>query len=128
MTTLHQLTDNCLAVAGLPSDAYEIRYVKTRAGKLDQLHYRIVPKELMYVTDQRAELIPEGNWRILGKANELTEEQWKEVLSDHRIGSGIYFLGYDNFQDIVYTDTATESGASLLKLHQLENPLILIKE
>lgn len=123
MTTLHQLNDNCLAVAGLPSDA-----VAMFTGFIgDELEYIRMDIPLHSIIK-----IPEGNWRILGKANELTEEQWKEVVPE--IHKGAYVncdkktRSWKDYNWDFYTDTATESGASLLKFHELENPLILIKE
>jgi len=73
--------------------------------------------------------LPTGNWRILGTANELTEEQWKEVVEPSE-RSGMFKSYKEHFTNPYFFayDTANESGASLLKLHKLENPLILIKE
>lgn len=115
MTTLHQLTDNCLAVAGLPSDADNFVVLDLWFfGFGDALNFRLKNDKLRTIQ------LPTGNWRILGKSNELTEEQWKEVGPTPAIRPKYGYL-YDHV-------SATESGASLLKLHKLENPLILIKE
>lgn len=126
MTTLHQLTDNCLAVAGLPSDAEHYAIAKTKNGVFRLL----ISDEKITHTDSFE--LPTGNWRILGNANELTEEQWKEVVEEIHKGA---YVNYDkktrrwkDYNWDFYTDTATESGASLLKLHKLDNPLILIKD
>jgi hypothetical protein len=60
--------------------------------------------------------LPEGNWIIVGKGSELTEEQWKEVIIYH-----------DDYDGEGYTEK--ETGIDLLKEKNLnpDTTLILIK-
>lgn len=122
---LIKLTDNCLAVAGLPSDAEHYAIAKTKNGVFRLL----ISDEKITHTDSFE--LPTGNWRILGNANELTEEQWKEVVEGISTAQldGVFYKNYLTDKEKQYSlEYATESGASLLKLHKLENPLILVKE
>lgn len=74
--------------------------------------------------------LPPGPWRIVGRAKELTEEQWGRVVNC--FGANGYFnyeVGTQYIEALL--PTATESGFSLLRSHGIEpesNPLILVKE
>lgn len=67
-------------------------------------------------------------WKILGMANDLTEEQWKRIVEEITIKSNIIksFRNYERKmpQWIYACSTATESGHSLLKANGivLSNP------
>ena len=111
MTTLHQLTDNCLAVAGLPSDAVPM-YTGFIGDELEYIR--------MDIPLHSSIKIPEGNWRILGKANELTDEQWKEVVhegdaypNEDRYGSGYMLYSDINIEEnfFFFYIKATENKA-----------------
>jgi hypothetical protein len=64
--------------------------------------------------------LPDGYWLIIGKASELTEEQWGEIVDPVSFAGKTYFHNYlassRDFRDIVEAafDTAKESGLSLL--------------
>lgn len=67
--------------------------------------------------------LPKGNWQNLGKATELTGEDWKGIVNfqtTFRNGNRIDYMfeDYQNsdhpFEAITF-ETATESGLSLLK-------------
>ena len=81
--------------------------------------------------------LPPGQWRILGRAKELTEEQWTTGMSG-------YLTEYDwekivekvhhGYKDYEFNGepyaTAMFSGLSLLRSHGIDpetNPLILVK-
>lgn len=77
--------------------------------------------------------LPEGEWKILGRFDEITEEMWKGIMESKRIKkawddrlSTIYknygapmFDWHDG-----YIDTATESARSLIP----DNPVVLIEK
>lgn len=91
---------------------------------------------LGYVHDREAHnnAIPPGNWELLGRFEDVTEDVWKEIMPydvDVDIESGHYYdLLYRDFNDVQqiipssYTlDTATESARSLIA----GNPVVLIE-
>lgn len=78
--------------------------------------------------------LPEGTWQIIGKGDELTEEQWNGIVDDYwQPGE---FIGWTKRDytcpdpNVSSFDTAIESGHSLLKSLSLEpgKTLILKKE
>lgn len=76
--------------------------------------------------------LPPGTWRIVGRAKELTEEQWRNVVRKV-FDSPTLYADFSNSLGITYMPMfpATESGFSLLRSHGIDpesNPLILIKE
>lgn len=58
----------------VPTNSYGFEIKPTSEGKVDQLHYHLNISGL-YGTNQRLELLPPGSWQIVGKSNELTEDQ-----------------------------------------------------
>lgn len=71
--------------------------------------------------------LPPGTWRIVGRALELTEGQWRGVVPV--LPSGTRWANYEHPERLLLS--ATESGFSLLRSHGIEpetNPLILKKE
>lgn len=76
--------------------------------------------------------IPRGNWKHLGKAAELSEEDWKGIVDDVLIGGIVGTMGAGGYWAYAAYDksnldgykTATESGLSLLKGNGvvMENP------
>ena len=122
MTTAQSLTENLLAVCGLPIDA---------------VHFDIYDKEslpvaLMYYTKHEffepglpnIYVLPQGVWRIVGFANQLTDEEWSGIV-EHKNKR------YKDYRctepPIKYFDRSTYSGKSLMESHGLDNPLILEK-
>jgi len=65
--------------------------------------------------------LPPGNWQLLGKTFEMSDEQWKEIVEEE-----VLILSWDKYSDspITETMTATESGISLLTANKVfkENP------
>lgn len=95
MTKLSQI-EKYIAVTGIPEEAMD---------------FKILPRILSYTDsyfDDRGDQcffeaclsLPEGNWRILGRLNELTEEHYMSVYED-----GIRLTGWDKI---------TESNALIL--------------
>lgn len=126
---IQELTDKSIAVQ-VPEGAYR---------------YDIVDPNFLLFTwnnaNRKSIQLPSGSWQILGKAKELTDDQWKSIVDDISfLRPNPYNIERDEvvecWQD--YTDeteqlvcyTPTESGLSLLKSKSL-NPgttLILIKQ
>lgn len=78
------------------------------------------------------EPLPPGSWSILGKGNELTEEQWNGIVEQIVVMSGDDLIdGFKDYCDPVHGYVSPiPSGLSLLKSKGL-NPtttLILIKQ
>ncbi len=77
--------------------------------------------------------LPPGSWRIVGRALELTEEQWRGILPSLTATENL-------FEDYVQSDlrgftavagSATESAMSLMRAKGLDletNPLILKRD
>lgn len=87
---------------------------------------------------QRKDL-PEGEWEIIGKASELTEDQWKEIVERHKFSfmderrnRQISFKDYRDAEEFEVDcfDTATKSGLSLISSlgKQPETTLIIVKK
>lgn len=72
-------------------------------------------------------ILPPGSYSIVGLANELTEEQWSEVVE----ADGSPWPGYKDYSypnDVAFS-SARQSGYSLLShLGLSKNPLIIKKE
>lgn len=73
--------------------------------------------------------LPPGNWSILGRPNELSEEQWKKVVTAEKT------FGYPSYGQIPngsyqWFAKPSESGQSLLKSKNVnpESVIILIKQ
>lgn len=79
-----------------------------------------------------AKELPEGNYSIVGKANELTNKQWEDIVELRSIkGFGNGFRDYVAFAqgDTVLHGKATKSGLSLIKSigKEPETTLIILK-
>lgn len=77
--------------------------------------------------------LPEGNWRILGFAQDLTEGDWKKVLDkplERNIPDGIQYGYMISPMDTEIYNNATTCGHVLLKVEGVEllNTLILINQ
>ena len=76
--------------------------------------------------------LPPGPWRIVGRAKELKEEQWKTVVRKVFDTPPLYAnYGEPVGSAFMPAKTATKSGHSLLRSKGIDpesNPLILVKE
>lgn len=73
----------------------------------------------------RIEEIPNGNWQLLGKLPEITEEQWDEIVEGWNTPTGgddyqetyqnYYIKSDEDYRDNYHFYTATESGLSLIE-------------
>lgn len=81
------------------------------------------------------ELLPSGSWEIVGKADSMTEEQWKEIVEsgvcndsgDHGLGFFRYYREYpDELEESFGFFSAKESGEALLLSHGLKPETTLI--
>lgn len=77
--------------------------------------------------------LPPGNWRILGsgKASEISESDWKEIVEEFYYPLSADIMGYKNYPDMdLLFDAPTESGLSLLSYNgfKKESTVILVKE
>lgn len=101
-----------------PDGATEIRL--TEAG----LEYRMSSGH--WETDLT---IPPGNWMLLGRFDEITEETWKGIVEGYVYSGRSSYQAYKNYSgknpesedDIL--NTATESARSLIH----GNPVVLIE-
>lgn len=106
-----------LVVGGLPTDAFDMKVAKNR------IYYKVWWD---YNNDPNV-VIQKGNWQLLGKLSEITEEQWKGIVHSYKTmlqGSDtIYFKNYKTEGGF---DTATESGLSLIECEcfDYQNPII----
>jgi hypothetical protein len=73
-------------------------------------------------------------WKLIGKASELSESQWKEIVHKGKVPADLYFLDYE-WEGIHNNEkynkvSATESGLSLIKSigYTPETTLILIQQ
>lgn len=125
-----QLTEDTIGVT-VPEDIAEIA-----------LYYFVGTDGVLYLNmgqiDASSETLPaEHKWTLIGKASALTEDQWAEL-----VGEPVYDNGGtpdENGIDKIYApwvetdfpyDTATQSGLSLLKKHNLnpDTTIILKKQ
>lgn len=121
-----QLNKKAIAVTGLPANYSPVGIDNFSLPK------RITLIGVVHPANKDAHKhwidLPEGNWTIIGRAAELTEEDWKRVVECSTDIPGVtIFKDYDNDCWFDYSMGASESGHSLLKAEGLEllNPLIL---
>lgn len=75
--------------------------------------------------------LPPGQWEIIGKGNEITEEVWAQILVKEDLYWEMSYRRYPEpgqelaFQEHI-ADTATESGHSLIKSHGMKPETTLI--
>lgn len=116
---IHQLTDKAIGVE-IHKDGKSYFIKEDAMGKW-VIGYKTI------------ELLPPGEWKILGLGKDLTKEQWSEVVDKFNNGS------YRDYEHKVFDPcdeylpmylSAPESGLSLLRSKglQAENTLILIKQ
>ncbi len=115
-TMIHQLTPSCIAVK-VPEDAG--RYTMRATNHCDNGSISFYDK---FTNEESMCLIPPGNWKILGRGNDLTEEQWRGIVPEMIIGER--WSNYNGDYPIWF-HSAKESGKSLLKSKNL-NPDVLI--
>lgn len=99
-------------------------------GKYDLIYRR----NYHNLNDSRRIDLPPGRWRIVGRAKELTEGQWRGLIKGKYLDDDCMLGIWPDFESpstMCYSATATESGLSLLRFHGIDpetNPLILKKE
>lgn len=83
-------------------------------------------------------LIPNGQWKLLGLAKNLSEEQWEKIVNSDvyvypdEVGNDwqLFFKDYTDVTQVVPSEynlpDATTSGHSLLKSHNLKPSQTLI--
>lgn len=98
-----------LVVGGLPKDATDICIDE---GELSW--YAPHPYEYDKMECSEA---PEGDWLPLGKLEDIPEEQWYGVVDYFEYGlKDNTYRGFKDYRpENCFTDTATESGMSLIK-------------
>lgn len=123
---IHQLTPSCIAVI-VPEDASG--FLVSNAQLDNDLVY-LKDGSYKYIASLPGEI---GNWKILGRGNDLTEEQWKGIVAQFVYKSPFGGDGgetkYNDYTcdrvDALFK-TATESGLSLLKAHNLEPDVLIL--
>lgn len=81
MTTIHHLTNKAIAVTGLPEGAYEFHYYPEddTTNDVSVLEWKEpIQKIGSFIKDSGHLIMPEGDWRILGFSQDLTEDQKAE--------------------------------------------------
>lgn len=109
-----------LVVGGLPEDARDLKIGSTTF----KTYIRWIDFELQLRPIDCIPIEQGDNWQLLGRLHEITEEQWKGIVdsldSFYREYSSISFDWYDSGD---FTETATESGLSLIQSEVLlKNP------
>lgn len=110
----------------LPSGKYLLVEVPERTtAKQFFIHYDRVWVDSTYPKDYFSKRMPTGQWAIVGKASELTEQQWKGIVD-----RGFYegnFCGYPSYElKQFFYSYAAESGQSLIKSHSMKSETTLI--
>lgn len=88
---------------------------------------------LQFILNRKPHFIalPPGEYKILGKPKEVTEEQWRELV-DRDYLEVVNIGEYDGFvcyyDDRLYCDTATESGLSFCKVEGIDDNSVLIEK
>lgn len=110
--------------------------------------FRIQGDQIRYIaywnTTIYSHSLPPGEWEIVGRFKELTEDQWRKAVKSFYRYFPEKYLVYVNYEkEVKMTNfgisqewnapfgTAIESGFSLLRSHGIDpesNPLILVKE
>lgn len=72
--------------------------------------------------------LPPGQWQIIGKANELSEQQWKAVVDYqlHPFSTKVYGYTYKNQESYSPFKKAKLAGHSLIKSHSMNPDTTLI--
>lgn len=75
-------------------------------------------------------ILPEGSWTLLGLAKDLTEEDWKKVVSWFELAGKTGYRDYHYDDPRFPYETASISGLSLLWEYRLDpsTTVILIKQ
>lgn len=99
----------------------------------ESIFYRtIVQGFISPVGNRKWIYIPQGSWEIVGKADSLTEGQWKEIVPTVAGWKNPIYYNHtakgSDYRDIVDAafDTAKESGLSLLAKQGLNESTTLI--
>ncbi len=102
---LTQLTPKGYAVTELPEVTYKLKIIGKRVLVWQQ------PKEDLYNGSFK---LPPGNWTLLGRAADLTEDQWKLVVPQYKAVITSY-LDYTTGHPDTLVETAIEAGHSAVK-------------
>lgn len=73
----------------------------------------------LWITD-----LPSGSWLLLGKGDEITEEQWGKIIESYYYSGETRFHNYTSNKK--FLDTATESSLSLIRSHSFEPTKVII--
>lgn len=98
-----------LVVGGLPGNAFNIAiWPRNEEGTIHDLRYQAPAKRLVRID------IPKGNWKLLGKLHEISEDEWKGIVN-WRISDDLGLLSKNYLDDHLLFRTASESGMSLVE-------------
>lgn len=108
-----------MLLVDLPEDAKNVRIETNQSvipyGK--SIHFEVSPtKESYGLENTEWQDLPEGNWQHLGKATELTEEDWKGIVDVMKTKN--LYINYNRSienPEVYCYKHAKESGLSLLK-------------
>lgn len=112
---LIQTSKATILVVDLPEGATDV------ASGNDKIMYWI---QYGFAKSLRVANLPPGQWQLLGKTFDLSEEQWKDILPRY-IGGITGYLDYESGRPDALVKSATESGLSLLISNKVfkENPI-----
>lgn len=120
MNPIHTNNGRVLGVLNLPKGAW---YLKTMPDDTLVLACPITDEDGNNGTMYCNQDLPEGNWTILGRVKDITEEQAKEIVETKFDGYVNYYCPAEG-----YKDTALESFASFCTLHNLTPEMLILKE
>lgn len=103
---------------GLIAKALNISGNILRYGKHSKILGTLEPNVLIYDPDNS--YLPEGNWEIVGKFNELKDEDFEEFMKTKN--QWIYF-DYTKNSELNMLGTAKESFISLCRFEKIEDDL-----
>lgn len=107
---------------------------KAIAVNIPEYQFHLLGSRLFYKEpmDRHFEhvVLPSGQWSLLGRPKEITEEQWKGIVDTYPDDGCGGFAYMDYTSCVNGFETAKESGLDLLKSKGLnpESIIILIKQ
>ncbi len=124
---IHQLTPPCIAVK-VPEDASDFKLHYSTHWTNDDVQKLVFSSEIQDPLKCGGDMIhlPPGQWQILSRASELTEEQWKGIVGWFELAGKVGYRDYSHDDPRFPFANATESGLSLLKSKGLNPDEVLI--
>jgi hypothetical protein len=112
----------------LPTGEYLLVEVPEDAKQFQVLNeYNVLWYQMPIIRGKSSKELPSGQWEIIGRASELTEDHWDEIVENKwdDYADGMWWKIYDSDQD-EWGMCPTESGLSLIKSHSMNPSTTLI--